>query len=228
MTGLVAAPVGLIPGGRFTICAMHFCCVVGGVSATLSRMTKLPPKLLISAYLQGVFPMGVDGRIEWFSPDPRAIIPLDGFHVSSTLKQLIRQQRFQIEVSKSFQGVMEACADREDGTWITREIIRAYTDLHRLGLAHSVEAWKDGKLVGGLYGVSIGGAFFGESMFHTVRDASKVALVALVDRMKERGFAILDTQFMTAHLKRFGAVEIPRSEYLERLASAVELPCKLV
>ncbi len=191
-------------------------------------MTRLPPKLLISAYLQGIFPMGVDGRIEWFSPDPRAILPLESFHAPRTLRQLVRQRRFDVQINRSFRAVMEACADREDGTWISREIIRAYTELHRLGLAHSVEAWKDGRLAGGLYGVSIGGAFFGESMFHAARDASKVALVALVERMRERGFALLDVQFMTTHLRRFGAVEIPREDYLARLANAVEMPVTFV
>lgn len=203
-------------------------CGCAGISVKLLTMTRLPPKLLISAYLQGIFPMGVDGRIEWFSPDPRAILPLEAFHAPRTLRQLVRQRRFDVEINKSFRAVMEACADREDGTWISREIIRAYTELHRLGLAHSVEAWKDGRLAGGLYGVSIGGAFFGESMFHAARDASKVALVALVERMRDRGFALLDVQFMTTHLRRFGAVEIPREDYLTRLANAVELPVTFV
>lgn len=188
-------------------------------------MTNLPPKLLIAAYLQGIFPMGVDGKIEWFSPDPRAILPLDGFHVSATLRQTIRQNRFRIEINTSFTEVMRACARRPDGTWITPEIIRAYTELHRLGLAHCVEAWQGETLAGGLYGVSIGGAFFGESMFHTVRDASKVALAALVDRMCAREFNLLDIQFITSHLQRFGAIEISRDEYLRRLAKAVDLPC---
>lgn len=187
-------------------------------------MTNLPPKLLIAAYLQGIFPMGVDGKIEWFSPDPRAILPLDGFHVSATLRQTIRQNRFRMEINTSFTEVMRECARRPDGTWITPEIIRAYTELHRLGLAHSVETWQGETLVGGLYGVSIGGAFFGESMFHRIRDASKVALAALVDRMQAREFNLLDIQFITSHLQRFGAIEISRDEYLRRLAKAVDLP----
>lgn len=189
-------------------------------------MTRLPPQLLIAAYLQGVFPMGVDGRIEWFSPDPRAILPLDGFRIPRTLRQLLRQGRFELRINTVFKQVMLACTEREEGTWITPEIVRAYVELHRLGLAHSVEAWKDGELAGGLYGVAIGGAFFGESMFHRVRDASKVALAALVERMRTRGYALLDVQFTTAHLARFGVVEIPRDEYLRRLAEAVALRCE--
>lgn len=191
-------------------------------------MTRLPPQLLIAAYLQGVFPMGVDGRIEWFSPDPRAILPLDGFRIPRTLRQLLRQGRFELRINTVFKQVMLACTEREEGTWITPEIVRAYVELHRLGLAHSVEAWKDGELAGGLYGVAIGGAFFGESMFHRVRDASKVALAALVERMRTRGYALLDVQFTTAHLARFGVVEIPRDEYLRRLAEAVALRCEFV
>ncbi len=191
-------------------------------------MTRLPPQLLIAAYLQGVFPMGVDGRIEWFSPDPRTILPLDGFRVPRTLRQLVRQDRFEIRIDAAFRQVMQACAERPEGTWITPQIVRAYCELHRLGLAHSVEAWKDDTLAGGLYGVCIGGAFFGESMFHRVRDASKVALVALVERMNQRGYSLLDVQFTTAHLQRFGAVEISRAEYLERLADAVSRPCAFV
>mgnify|MGYP001436469349 CR=1 FL=1 len=191
-------------------------------------MTRLPPQLLIAAYLQGVFPMGVDGRIEWFSPDPRAILPLDGFRIPRTLRQLLRQGRFELRINTVFKQVMLACTEREEGTWITPEIVRAYVELHRLGLAHSVEAWKDGELAGGLYGVAIGGAFFGESMFHRVRDASKVALSALVERMRTRGYALLDVQFTTAHLARFGVVEIPRDEYLRRLAEAVALRCEFV
>lgn len=172
--------------------------------------------------------MGVDGKLHWFSPDPRAIIPLDEFHVSKTLAQTVRRSPFEIRINSAFRQVMQSCAQRPEGTWITRDIVQAYCDLHGLGLAHSVEAWREGKLVGGLYGVSIGGAFFGESMFHTARDASKVALVHLVERMRERQFALLDIQFTTAHLKRFGAIEIPRVEYLSRLDEAVAMPVSFV
>lgn len=192
------------------------------------NVTKLPPSLLISAYLQGVFPMGVDGELHWFSPDPRAVVPLDAFHVSKTLAQTIRRQPFEIRIDGAFREVVLACADRPEGTWITAEIVKAYTELNRLGFAHSVEAWHEDSLVGGLYGVSIGGAFFGESMFHRRRDASKVALAHLVERLRSRGFTLLDIQFMTAHLKKFGAVEIPRDDYLMLLRKAVAEPVAFV
>lgn len=188
-----------------------------------TAVVELTPERLISAYVQGVFPMDVEGTIEWFSPDPRTIIPLDRFHASKTLAQLCRSGTFEMRVNGAFDEVIRACADRDEGTWISPEIIVAYVRLHRLGLAHSVEAWRKGSLAGGLYGVAIGGAFFGESMFHRARDASKVALVALVERMKQRGFTLLDVQFQTAHLRRFGAVEISRRAYLRRLAAAVVL-----
>jgi leucyl/phenylalanyl-tRNA--protein transferase len=191
-------------------------------------MTKLTPRLLVAAYAQGFFPMDVDGQIEWFSPDPRAILPLEGFHASKTLLQTYRTGRFQIRLNTAFVEVVRRCGDREEGSWISKEIVRAYSELHRLGLAHSVEAWQNDTLAGGLYGVAIGGAFFGESMFHHERDASKVALVALVKRMRDRGFALLDVQWTTTHLVQFGAVEIPRDAYLERLAAALRLPCRIV
>lgn len=182
----------------------------------------LTPEVLISAYACGIFPMDVDGRIRWFSPDPRAIIPLEGFHASRTLMQTCRQGRFEIRINAAFEDVMRGCADRDEGTWICEEIVEAYVRLHELGLAHSVETWQDGELVGGLYGVALGGAFFGESMFSRRRDASKVALVALVKRLRSRGFALLDVQFITDHLARFGAVETPRDEYMRRLQSALQ------
>ncbi|MFH1420238.1 MAG: leucyl/phenylalanyl-tRNA--protein transferase [Planctomycetota bacterium] len=187
---------------------------------------KLTAELLVSAYVQGVFPMDVEGEIQWFSPDPRAVIPLEQFSISKTLAQLCRQRLFEIRINTAFPEVMDRCANREEGTWISRKIIDAYCNLHRLGLAHSVEAWREGRLAGGLYGIALGGAFFGESMFFRIRDASKVALVALVDRMRARGFALLDVQFRTRHLQRFGAVEIPREEYLRRLAAALKLTCR--
>ena len=183
--------------------------------------------LLISAYAQGIFPMSMDdGQIAWFSPDPRGIVPLDAFVMSRRLARLVRQEKFEIAVDRGFEAVMRACAaDRDDGTWISEEIIESYVALHRRGLAHSVEAWQNGVLVGGLYGVHLGGAFFGESMFHTVTDASKVALVALVDRLQAGGFTLLDTQWTTPHLEQFGAIEIPRDEYLERLSAALARRC---
>jgi leucyl/phenylalanyl-tRNA--protein transferase len=183
----------------------------------------LEPGLLVHAYRQGIFPMGMDdGTIGWFSPDPRGIIPLDGFHVPDRLRRVLRSGRFTTSLNRDFEGVMRACAaDREEGTWITEDILASYVALHRLGLAHSVEVWRNGALVGGLYGVHLAGAFFGESMFHTVTDASKVALVTLVEHIRARGFVLLDIQWVTPHLARFGAVEIPRTEYLIRLADAL-------
>lgn len=187
---------------------------------------NLSPELLVSAYAQGIFPMDMDGEIRWFCPDPRGVLPLDNFHVSGTLQATIRRGVFEIRVNTAFDEVIRACAERpdpEDGTWISEEIIGAYGDLHRLGLAHSVEAWRGGRLAGGLYGVALGGAFFGESMFHHERDASKVALAGLVERLRERNFVLLDIQFLTEHLERFGAIEIPRGDYLELLEQAVRL-----
>ena len=185
----------------------------------------LTAEVLVSAYVQGVFPMDVAGRIRWFSPDPRAVLPLEAFHLSQTLRQTMRGGGFEIRVDGDFERVMRLCAERSEGTWISEEILGAYCRLHAMGLAHSVEAWRRGELAGGLYGVAIGGAFFGESMFHRVRDASKVALAALVERLRARGYLLLDIQYMTAHLRRFGAVEIPRAEYLRRLEEALGLNC---
>jgi leucyl/phenylalanyl-tRNA---protein transferase len=187
----------------------------------------IPSELLVSAYSSGWFPMAVDeGEIRWYSPDPRGIIPLDAFHTPSRLGRVIRSGRFRIEVDRDFPAVIRACAhaDRKDedpGTWIDSEILASYIALHRLGLAHSVEAWDGQRLAGGLYGVALGGAFFGESMFHRVTDASKVSLAALVERLRARGFTLLDIQWVTPHLEQFGAIEIPRGEYLERLQHAL-------
>jgi leucyl/phenylalanyl-tRNA--protein transferase len=189
----------------------------------------ISPALLIEGYLQGVFPMGMeDGEIGWFSPDPRAIIPLDeGFHVPHGLKRVLNRGVFDVRVNQSFEAVMRACAGRDE-TWITGEIIESYCELHRRGFAHSVEAWHGERLAGGLYGVAIGGAFFGESMFHRETDASKVALHGLVQRLRERGFTLLDTQWTTPHLRQFGAVEIPRRVYLRQLAEATLRECSFV
>ncbi|MEQ1860134.1 MAG: leucyl/phenylalanyl-tRNA--protein transferase [Chthoniobacteraceae bacterium] len=184
-------------------------------------------ELLLHAYRNGVFPMAVEGgEIAWFSPDPRAIIPLDErFHVPHGLRRTLKRGLFEIRIDTAFERVIRHCSRRRD-TWINGEIISSYVTLHRLGHAHSVEAWLDGELAGGLYGVSVGGAFFGESMFHTITDASKVALHALVERLRARGFALLDTQWTTPHLLNFGTCEIPRATYLEQLAEATELPCR--
>ncbi len=165
-----------------------------------------------------------DGEIGWFSPDPRAIIPLDRFHVPHGLKRALRKAEFEIRIDHAFEKVMRACAAREQ-TWINDEILESYCALHRGGVAHSVEAWREGELVGGLYGVALGGAFFGESMFHTATDASKIALHALVERMQTRGYSLLDTQWMTPHLKTFGAIEISRPAYLRRLAASLKIEC---
>jgi leucyl/phenylalanyl-tRNA--protein transferase len=187
----------------------------------------IPSSLLVSAYSSGWFPMAVDGgEVRWYSPDPRGVIPLDGFHLPSRLARLVRGGRFRIEIDRRFEDVMRACAeaDRKEedaGTWISDEILASYVELHRLGLAHSVETWLDDRLVGGLYGVALGGAFFGESMFHHVTDASKVALAALVERLRRRGFRLLDVQWVTPHLEQFGAIEIPRAMYLKELERAL-------
>jgi leucyl/phenylalanyl-tRNA--protein transferase len=190
----------------------------------------LDPAVLVRAYREGIFPMALeDGHIGWFSPDPRGIIPLESFHVPARLARVIRQGRFEVAIDRAFDEVMRACAARpDDGTWISDEILEAYGALHRLGIAHSVETWRDGRLLGGLYGVHLGGAFFGESMFHRTTDASKVALAALVDRLARHGFALLDIQWVTPHLEQFGAMEIPRPAYLGRLAAALRLDCSFV
>lgn len=194
----------------------------------------LPVDLLVSAYASGWFPMAVgNGEIRWFSPDPRGIIPLDTFHVPRRLARDLRRGTFDIVINRDFRAVIRACAeadrDPEDaGTWISAEIIESYCALHEAGFAHSVEAWRDGRLAGGLYGVALGGAFFGESMFHHVTNASKVALVALVERLRERGFMLLDTQWTTEHLEQFGAIEIPRTRYLRLLSQAIKLDRRFV
>ena len=185
----------------------------------------LDPQVLLTAYSQGVFPMAdEDGLIRWYTADPRGILPLDSFHVPRTLRQLLRQRRFQIKVNYAFSDVMHACMKSRPTSWINSQIISAYTRLHTLGFAHSVEAWQDGKLAGGLYGVSLGAAFFGESMFHSVRDAGKVALFHLVERLRTRGFMLLDTQATTNHLRRFGAIDIPADRYMVLLRQAISKP----
>lgn len=188
----------------------------------------LTPRVLVAAYSQGIFPMDVDGEICWFSPDPRTIIPLDSLHVSRRLVRTCRSGKFEIRVNTAFEAVMRGCAKRDEGTWISEEIVTAYTRLHRRGLAHSVETWQDGELAGGVYGVALGGAFFGESMFHYRTDASKVALVALVERLNARGYVLFDVQYTTAHLARFGCVEIARREYLARLEQALAVPARFI
>ena len=187
-------------------------------------MNELSTDRLLSAYARGVFPMAMndEGDLGWFSPDPRAIIPLDDrFHISKSLSRVLKTKPFDIRIDTAFQRVVQACATVHGSTWISGEIQSAYHDLHRDGHAHSVECWNGNLLVGGLYGVSIGAAFCGESMFHVATDASKIALVALVERLRHKGFELLDTQWATPHLKKFGATEIPRSAYLRLLARAL-------
>jgi leucyl/phenylalanyl-tRNA--protein transferase len=174
--------------------------------------------------LQRRVPGGPRGEIAWFSPDPRCILPLDDFHMPKTLAKKVRRGVFEIRINSAFPVILAACGERSEGTWITTRIARLYTELHEAGYAHSVEAWQAGQLCGGLYGVAIGAAFFGESMFHRVTDASKVALVALVQRLRERDYRLLDTQWQTGHLARFGAREISRDEYLRQLQAAIVLP----
>jgi leucyl/phenylalanyl-tRNA--protein transferase len=188
----------------------------------------IAPAVLLRAYEQGLFPMAIEGgRLGWFSPDPRGILPIDTFRVPARLARLVRQGRFDVTIDQSFEEVMRACADRPgEGTWISEEIVQSYVALYDLGVAHSVEVRTAGALVGGLYGVHRGGVFFGESMFHRATDASKVALVALVERLRRQAFDLLDVQWLTPHLTQFGAIEIPRSAYLARLARALARDCQ--
>lgn len=188
---------------------------------------RIPPDLLLRAYASGVFPMAEsadDPEIFWVRPETRGIIPLDAFHVPKSLAKTLRQQRFEIRFDSDFDGVIAGCAEAGAGrrsTWINRPIREAYTELFRHGHCHTVEAWREGRLVGGLYGVTLNRAFFGESMFSRERDASKICLVHLVERLKAHGFVLLDTQFTTEHLKRFGAIDVPRGRYEQLLEHAL-------
>lgn len=188
---------------------------------------RIPPDLLLKAYASGVFPMADsadDPEVFWVRPESRGVIPLDGFHAPKSLMKVVRQNRFEIAFDRDFFGVIDGCAEQRDvrrSTWINGPIREAYGRLFDRGHCHTVEAWRDGRLVGGLYGVSLGRAFFGESMFARETDASKVCLVHLVDRLRERGFVLLDTQFTTDHLKRFGAVDVPRRKYERILEEAI-------
>jgi leucyl/phenylalanyl-tRNA--protein transferase len=190
----------------------------------------LHPDLLLMTYRLGLFPMADPDQgdeVYWMDPDPRGVFPLDAFHVPKNLRKLVRREPFEVAADRSFEAVMRACAAPAPGresTWISNEIVEVYTALHRRGVAHSVECWQEGRLVGGLYGVALGGAFFGESMFSHVTDASKVALVHLVACLRHGGFALLDIQFVTPHLEQFGAVAIPRTTYKRRLAEALAEP----
>lgn len=187
---------------------------------------SLDPIMTINAYAQGIFPMADSyGRIHWYAPDPRAVLEHENLHVSRSLRATIRKEVYEVHIDTAFETVMRRCADREE-TWINEAFIRAYTQLHRIGFAHSVEAWKDGRLVGGLYGVALGGAFMGESMFSYATDASKVCLVALVEHLRARGYVLHDTQFWTPHLALLGVTEIPRRVYERRLSEALRLECQ--
>ena len=187
-------------------------------------MAGLTPRQLVWAYANGVFPMAKSATsrtIEWFDPDPRGVLPLDGLHLARSLRRTLKKAPYEIRVDTAFAQTMALCAQRAS-TWINAEIQRAYGELFELGLAHSVESWRDGRLVGGLYGVHLKSAFFGESMFAHAPDASKVALVHLVARLQAGGFTLLDTQMATDHMLRMGAIEIPRRDYRLRLAQALD------
>jgi leucyl/phenylalanyl-tRNA---protein transferase len=186
-------------------------------------------QFLLTAYCNGYFPMADTdtGEIGWYAPDPRTIFDLNEFKIPRSLRLTIKKQLFDIRIDKRFENVMRACSERAE-TWISETIIQSYIALHRMGFGHSVETWREGKLVGGLYGVAIHGAFFGESMFSRERDASKVALTFLVERLRERNYSLLDTQYLTPHLARFGAKEIPRDDYLHRLERALQQHCTFI
>lgn len=190
-------------------------------------MNQLTADDLIYGYINGIFPMAdADGTLYWYSPDPRAIIPIDAYRPAKSLRPVLNKNTFEIRINQNFEGVMRQCAApraQEEGTWISENIIEAYTKLHHLGMAHSIETYQEGTLVGGLYGVAIGAAFFGESMFHQVSNASKVAFHALMEILRERKFILLDTQFINDNVRRFGAVEIPKVEYLARLRQAIAI-----
>ena len=191
--------------------------------------SPLTAETLVYAYASGVFPMAEEtGEILWYSPDPRAIIPIDTYKPAKSLKPFINQKRFEIRINTCFEQVMRNCAlprPGEEETWISEELVQAYTNLHKMGLAHSVEAWQEGKLVWGLYGVALGGAFFGESMFSLVSNSSKVAFHYLVQILREQNYSLLDSQFMNDNVLRYGAIDIPRSEYKKRLAKALKSTC---
>ena len=190
----------------------------------------IPINTLLDAYRTGFFPMAVGGRLGWYSPQDRGVLPLDRFHIPRRLRRLVQQGQFRTTINQDFRRVIRACAARPDdaGNWIDEEIIGSYCALHEAGHAHSVEVWSEDGLVGGLYGVSIRGAFFGESMFRNRTDASKVALCTLVDRLQARRYRLLDIQWLTPHLSQFGAIEVSRREYLRQLARAMEVDCQFV
>jgi leucyl/phenylalanyl-tRNA---protein transferase len=189
-------------------------------------MAELSIDNLLYGYSNGIFPMadGESKEIYWYSPDPRAIIPLEGYRPSKSLRPVLNQKRFEVFINKNFEGTIRCCAQPRfaaDETWISEAFIEAYTQMHDLGWAHSVECYFEGRLVGGLYGVAIGGVFFGESMFHLLPNASKVAFHYLIEILKKQGFVLLDTQFINDNVKRFGAIEISKADFLERLGDGL-------
>lgn len=194
-------------------------------------MEALSSKELLIGYVNGIFPMAdADGTIYWYAPNPRAIIPIESFKSSKSLRPFINQDRFEVKIDADFEGTMRACAlprFEGDQTWISEEIVAAYSELHKKGFAHSIEAYQNNELVGGLYGVSIGGAFFGESMFYKVPNASKVAFHYLIELLKARKFTLLDSQFTNSNVERYGAIEIPKNDYEERLKKAIALKTTL-
>jgi leucyl/phenylalanyl-tRNA--protein transferase len=198
------------------------------MSRLSDQIVEITPDVLLKAYACGIFPMAEsadDPGLDWIEPERRGIIPLDAFQVSSRLARTVRSDKFEVRVDTDFDGVIDGCAEPQEGrekTWINERIRRLYGELFQRGRCHTVEAWRDGRLVGGLYGVRLGGAFFGESMFHRERDASKVALVHLVGRLRAGGFRLLDTQFVTSHLKSFGALEVSRRQYHRLLDQALQ------
>mgnify|MGYP002348173254 CR=1 FL=1 len=202
-------------------------CESGGVTDIVKVTATLTAVMVEAGYREALFPMGHEGGrvISWHRPQWRGVLPVDGFHVSRSLERTLRLRRFEVTFDRDFAGVLEGCASRPD-VWITTDLKKVYTELHRAGKAHSVEVWVDGGLAGGVYGVHLGGAFFAESKFHRVRDMSKVALAHLVQRLRERGFALLDVQYWTEHLSQFGVMEISGREYRTRLKAALELDCE--
>ncbi len=217
------------------LCLAHKILHVAGDSSFMTQTYQqsekpafIPPSVLLGAYSIGYFPMAEsDGKISWYSPDPRAIIPISSPHIPRSTRQLIRKRLFKIEIDRRFEAVLDGCAKREE-TWINQEIKESYLKLHGLGYAHSIESVDEDGLAGGLYGVALGSAFFGESMFSHRSGASKVALGFLINHLNERGFTLLDTQFITPHLQMFGATEIPRKKYKELLRSALEKKAEFV
>jgi leucyl/phenylalanyl-tRNA--protein transferase len=196
--------------------------------ARYSNLPAITPDILLRAYAAGLFPMAEsadDPDIYWVQPEIRGVLPLETFHVSRSLAKTIRSKPFDIRINTAFDAVIDACAESTEGrptTWINPLILLLYKELHRMGYTHSVEAWEGDTLVGGLYGVALGSAFFGESMFSRRTDASKICLVALVERLRTQGFTLLDTQFTTEHLKTFGAIDVPRKQYEKLLAEAMQ------